>query len=859
MHSVCSEQNCLLCSKLVPPPPLVEEIDRALKFGGPGGFPSSPLLLIEAPAGFGKTTLVRQWWAYLKAQGANVAWLSFRETNCNAEHVLVCLHAALYNLFGPSDDREISGPATGFSTSQGRTVIFLDDIHHVAPSIVAVLSQFLLRSAPGLQIVATSRKPLCDAFCQSGLAGRLEIRGWADLAYSSVELQALLPRAISADAVDALRYRLKGWPALVRLLHNVARRWPSAMLDFALGHVCLEDADYYFLEEIYCELDSREREVLDLAMKISQLSPAIIQEVLGFTDAIPLLERLHGHYGLLEVFGEGGEDGAYRVHELIRHLARRSTALGSAEIHRRIAKRFELRGDLAQAVFHAVEAGDTKYSAELLRRAGGWNTALQIGSGTLDRLCHLVNAAPSDVQLRVAAAYAQLQSGRIAEAWSTVAGLRQELLSGTPSGVAQSEYVVLDLLVAHYQNRMITPDLVDRLRRQMADEPSVDHRVQLVLNTHFRAYAYYDVGDYEKSLRWLQAAAEGAEESGLFYAQVYALVFSALASFRIGALSRAAASLQQAEHVAGRRLNGIDLQRHQSMIQNVNMLVGWEHDDELLSLSEITAIEGRILAGYDSWPPNSLCFYLCTSEMIAAQCDLAAGLSHLDRGIALAQREGWQRITAELTIRKIFLCLEYGALEQASDLFGTLEPNIISAPTDPHLVELARLAQAWQALAAGDGGEALAILEPLNRALSYRGHGNNLTLGYALAGLAKAQLGYIQSARQLIVAAVGPDKMRSRSRWFKRLHRLAEFTLGDVWPIRGPWLNISQNPLEQKNSILTERESQTLSMLADGFCAKEIARLLNITPSTVASYRKQGYRKLGISKRSEITAGILSI
>ena len=52
---------------------------------------------------------------------------------------------------------------------------------------------------------------------------------------------------------------------------------------------------------------------------------------------------------------------------------------------------------------------------------------------------------------------------------------------------------------------------------------------------------------------------------------------------------------------------------------------------------------------------------------------------------------------------------------------------------------------------------------------------------------------------------------------------------------------------------LTEREADVLRLIAKGYRAPEVAPLLGLTPSTVSSYVRDIYRKLGISSRAEAT------
>ena len=59
--------------------------------------------------------------------------------------------------------------------------------------------------------------------------------------------------------------------------------------------------------------------------------------------------------------------------------------------------------------------------------------------------------------------------------------------------------------------------------------------------------------------------------------------------------------------------------------------------------------------------------------------------------------------------------------------------------------------------------------------------------------------------------------------------------------------------LEEQNN-LTEREQETLSIIARGLSVKACAGMMKISPHTVSGYVKEIYRKLGVSSRAELTS-----
>lgn len=60
-------------------------------------------------------------------------------------------------------------------------------------------------------------------------------------------------------------------------------------------------------------------------------------------------------------------------------------------------------------------------------------------------------------------------------------------------------------------------------------------------------------------------------------------------------------------------------------------------------------------------------------------------------------------------------------------------------------------------------------------------------------------------------------------------------------------------PAGEQPVKLTEREADVLRLIAKGYRAPEVAPLLGLTPSTVSSYVRDIYRKLGITSRAEAT------
>ncbi len=195
------------------------------------------LVLVSAPAGFGKTTLLSQWLATGAELAAHVAWLSLDEGDNDPRRFLAHLVAALRagNPDGVADTTalvETGGevPAEAVLTTlvndldevDGATVLTLDDYHVIDEAGVHDAVRFLLEHLPPRATLAMATRadpPLPLARLRSR-AELVELRA-SDLRFTPAEADAFLNQVmgldINADQVAALDARTEGWAAGLQL------------------------------------------------------------------------------------------------------------------------------------------------------------------------------------------------------------------------------------------------------------------------------------------------------------------------------------------------------------------------------------------------------------------------------------------------------------------------------------------------------------------------------------------------------------------------------------------------------------------------------------------------------------------
>jgi LuxR family maltose regulon positive regulatory protein len=208
-------------------PRLTERLDEGLMGG---------LVLVCAPAGFGKTALLADW---VRRGRRPAAWLSLDQGDNDParfwRHVIATLDRVrpgtaeqLTPLLGPPPPPAFDGLVTALineladQPGAGEMMLILDDYHLIDAQPVHASLGFLLEHQPaGLRLVLASRAdPLLGLARLRGRGQLAELRA-AELRFTVEETAALLRQAVGLAlpeaAVAVLTARTEGWVAGLQL------------------------------------------------------------------------------------------------------------------------------------------------------------------------------------------------------------------------------------------------------------------------------------------------------------------------------------------------------------------------------------------------------------------------------------------------------------------------------------------------------------------------------------------------------------------------------------------------------------------------------------------------------------------
>ncbi|MEU7572836.1 LuxR C-terminal-related transcriptional regulator [Micromonospora sp. NPDC049240] len=370
----------LLASRLAPPaspepllrrPRLLDRLERGV---------AGPVTLLLAPAGWGKTTLLSGW-ARAERAGPAPVWVSVAEGD-TTERLWAYLAAALRTAVAgdpgadppvpvdPPRPAQLEALAAALAAREHPVLLVLDDLHRVTDAQALAGLEFLLRHGDGrLRLVAGARREPPLALHRWRLAGELTVLGPDELAFTADEVADLLVAygvPVPAEAVPRLAERTAGWPAGLRLATLALGADPAR----AVAHVAGDQPDIaaYLRDEVLAPLDPAVCDVLRRSAVAVAVRADLAAAVTGRADAGRLLAEAAREGGFVQQ--DGGSPPWYRPHPLLADLLRDELArlpVGElGELHRRAAGWFAAHDRPAEALRHALAAGEWTDATELL-------------------------------------------------------------------------------------------------------------------------------------------------------------------------------------------------------------------------------------------------------------------------------------------------------------------------------------------------------------------------------------------------------------------------------------------------------------------------------------------------------------
>ena len=407
----------LMASKVHPPDPRREWVPRQrlvqrLAAG------DAKLVLVHAPAGFGKTIAVAQWRAAESGSRA-FAWVSLDRGDDDPVrlwwHIVSSLQQACPSLGGEEllallrvqvpdiTGRLLPSLVNALAGLLERVVLVLDDYHLVRERRCHEQIEVLLANLPApARIVIISRTDPPLQLARLRAAGDMTEIVMGELRFTQEEAAGLIGAVAGrplgqrdlADLVD----RTEGWPAALYLAALSLRSQPdpgTLVREFTGGNRYVAD---YLFEEVISRQPGHIVRFLTRTAILDRFTAPLCDAVTGTADATELIDVLERENLFLVALDESRQ--WFRYHHLFAQALRGQLTSREPELvpvlHRRASQWFRTQELAEEAIGHALAAGDSDAAAEVMAahwypyvNAGrmetvrGWLTAL--GDDTVSR------------------------------------------------------------------------------------------------------------------------------------------------------------------------------------------------------------------------------------------------------------------------------------------------------------------------------------------------------------------------------------------------------------------------------------------------------------------------------------------
>lgn len=845
------------------------------------------LTTMTAPGGFGKSTLAAAWVAHWQMQKHACAWLSLEHDDDEPARFLYCLVQAMQQLGQGVGDtalpllqgRALTAPRAVLSLLindleqfEGEAVVVLDDYQWVHDQAIHDAVAFLVTHAPSqFHLLITSRVLPPLPLVRLRAHGECQDVDVASLRFDEDEtsrfLKSACPREPASARVSTLHTGTEGWAAALRLAALSQGR--TGMLEATGSGVSPVFSS--LIEDLLENLPPPTRHFMAQTAVLECLNADLCNAVCNSNDAAAHIEQLLRHNLLVDT--SDGENKWLRYHLLLREYL-----LGSITqhqefdqnlMHRRAAEWFARKSAWTDAVRHALIGGDTRQAIDWLAHC----CMALVKSGDLLTLLSWRRQFPTaqlntQTEVQLAVVWGLTLAMRFTEAEPLLDDIeraaRSEPPAGSESSTSVGDCLAIRAVIAALQDDSLRAGELAKLwyaRFNSGDTFTLNVMSNVIRYVNWKHGNL--VGVYEQP--WVTASHD--EEKSNAFSAVYKhtlLGCVELQKARLGLAERhAREALRHAQMSA--RVESVSLALATPLMAMLHYQRGRCDEAAALLLPMLPLIDNTAMC------ESLLLAYRVLVGVAHLQGRDAAAFELIDRAEVIGYNRGWDRLVGAMLLERIRLLLFEGRLDEANATVIRLTRLTANAATTSECslsdlpvfrdFGLASLALADQRL-----DDARKLLAPILEAARSTGHDlRALQLGTCLA-IAHMALGSPEACftelRLVLQAAHRSGAVRSvLDEGDEVLGMLPRFLISKECDTElGDFVRrlLADNRARQMNhdtpglnSVLTERETNVIRLVAQGHSNKEIARTMNISAETVKTHLKKIFEKLGVQQRSQ--------
>lgn len=853
--------------------------------------PGVKLILLCAPAGFGKTTLAREWISELERDKGKykICWLEIDEGDNHTRIFLRYLIATLRQVFVTSGnfffewinmpikevrDQILSALMNEMAAIDQPLLLFLDDYHFIESDDIHHCLDFLLdHLPPHVRIVMMTRSiPRIPLGRMRASGQMIEILS-SDLRFNTEEIEILFNHVmryqLNAKQIAAVEQRTEGWITALQLLAlSLQGKDDQAKMIEAFTGSNRYILDY-LLEETLGQLPEDIQDFLMITSILSRLRAELCDGLTGRNNSRMILEHLEKDNLFLVPLDD--ERIWFRYHllfsEFLQNRLRNRCQEGRLEreqvYHRRAADWLYEHHYHTEAVEHAFLADDKIWAADIIEES----TRTMYLPGEYGLLLKWLERLPksyllSRPRLCMAYSWALLMTGRFMDAQPLISHIT-ESTDGVDDEIV-GEAATLRSLFNSY--RMEIPIAIASAQEALVKLPED--------NLFLRSLAYHNLGVAYEFLDDQELALQAYDHSWQLAKRIDNVILKILSGTQLGDIRLLQGRLDEAEDYYFLVINALsETEKNLPLAGMVNLgFTRLYYEWNRLAETEKYLEKSLDLSG--KW--ESVEFLLIARLYLIKVAYIRRDIEQVKTLLNQIDDYTHDPVLSPMIIDYVMkLLVQYwigiGDIDNAVMHMHMIE-GIEKRP--PYIIHIDDMAQARIFIATGEYERAATLLEDAIRTVEQTTKLTILIGMMVLDALAWKSLGHIERASEILAKAIGLAESGSIRRTFLDegrpiLDLMLDMRKGGMLSPYGEelagLLEIECEAVESaasKSRItfpdlfepLTEREWEVLQLLSQGYSNKQIADRLFVAVTTVKTHIGNIYAKLRVTSRVQAAA-----
>ncbi len=836
------------------------------------------LILINAPAGYGKTYLMLDYAKHLSSKNKNciAIWLQFEFDSQSIEDYFSSFITLLKfaGVLSPNFfyDENISlfklmnSILAELENVQEDICFFLDDFQYIKDDkVIDALEQFLLNDNDSIKILLTSRKKLPFSLVKAFINDQVSQISHEDLVFCAEEIKTYSEtyhrRSYSLEEAQAITDKTGGWPTVLPLNPD------NFNFDDDYQELIVASTSRNLTELLYKEiievLSEDEKEYLSVLSICNFLSEPLIRVLIGdesinmnHLDNIPLMNI---NNPLLPT-----QLTWYTFQPLLRHYLENELKSTDLDLYIKLnvnAANWYLKQEIyVEAVEHFIKGNEFLKAIEILE-INGINI---IASGNFPRFKKLIQKLPykyllSNASLLMLQGWFYTLNYQHSSATATSNSMKK-MLAESPQieNALKYQIIGLDAVIAHFSDRLFLH--IDDIKQTLYEKPVNSEYMENSLRSLIASH-YLNTNEFSKLECIKNESLFFVKGGSLFFSSIYLYVTFAMKEFSQGNLGECLTICSQTEEFM---TNWCNETRLWHIIKVIRGMVAYING-ELTKAKELFNNSGKIVSYLSD--PSLLSWFYPIHIRLLSDLGLKAKQEELqEKLISLCNSRGLSFSKCPLIYETVVFYLNINHPDDALSLYMQYKEELKETEfiENHHLFSDINMLDALMLGAKGQFEQQQKIL--LDLGAKYESSGRKIQQLNCLVLLVNSSFESKnislakQTLKKIVTVAASQNLIQMLSKLRPEgIELLGEWTLSEWSPKRKLFMSevcsrFSQEPSNLKLSTfqiepLTQSEKKVMEFLSLGYSNKVIAEKLDVSINTIKFHLKVIFSKLGVSNR----------